>query len=102
MASTTGGAKRRAEDGGGRSDDRKRNKEGRGDDRDRQGGRGKGKGKYRGWPARPAPTLEGSGIFASCTRGKERKAAFELIDVLEEVRRRGVLVRIVLTFELCR
>ncbi|MCO5565779.1 hypothetical protein L7F22_019454 [Adiantum nelumboides] len=29
--------------------------------------------------------IKGPGIFVSCVRGKERKAAFELIDILEEL-----------------
>lgn len=32
-----------------------------------------------------ARQVQGPGIFVSCVRGKERKAAHELIDFLEEV-----------------
>lgn len=56
--------------------------------RGRHGGRG-GRGGGHGPSARsarlPKASVSGPGIFLSCTRQKERKAAFELIDILEEV-----------------
>ena len=53
----------------------------------------KKKAKGRASPSRHAnrfAVIKGPGIFVSCVRGRERKAAFELIDILEElVERKG-------------
>ncbi|PWN32016.1 uncharacterized protein FA14DRAFT_192280 [Meira miltonrushii] len=45
----------------------------------------KGKGTSNSRHANRFAVIKGPGIFVSCVRGRERKAAFELIDILEEL-----------------